>query len=134
MLILAAERAKADVAEAVAPFGIAAPLARALLILDSPTPMREMAQQMACDPSYITGLADQLEADGLITRVPGSDRRIKLLVATERGNALRADLAEAIATKSVLERNLSAERRDDLASILTDILGSTGEDLVAPQH
>lgn len=134
MLILAAERAKADVAEAVAPFGIAAPLARALLILDSPTPMREMAQQMACDPSYITGLADQLEADGLITRVPGSDRRIKLLVATERGNALRADLAEAIATKSVLERNLSAERRADLASILTDILGSTGEDLVAPQH
>lgn len=134
MLILAAERAKADVAEAVAPFGIAAPLARALLILDTPTPMREMAQQMACDPSYITGLADQLEADGLITRVPGSDRRIKLLVATERGNALRAELAEAIATKSVLERNLSADRRADLASILTDILGSTGEDLVAPQH
>jgi DNA-binding MarR family transcriptional regulator len=128
MLMLAAQRAKADFAEAVEPFGIPLPLARALLVLAAPTPMRELAGQLACDPSYITGLADQLEAAGLVTRVPGKDRRIKLLQATEKGTELRERLATALAERSRLEQRLSPEQRDTLAELLTTMLGSPDSD------
>jgi len=135
MLILSAERVRADFAEAVAPFGIPVPLARALLVVATPTPMRELAGQLACDPSYVTGIADQLEAGGLVTRVPGKDRRVKLLVVTERGAELREQLAEAVTQQSVLGQKLDPRQREDLAGLLRLLLGPDGGiHEIAPQH
>src|SRR5690554_5329179 len=88
MIISIAERAKADFGEAVAPFGLPVPVVRALVVLREPAPMREIARELACDPSYITGIADQLEQNGLVTRVQGRDRRVKLLQLTAEGVAL----------------------------------------------
>ena len=85
LLIGIAEQARADFMTTVAEFGLPVPLARVLVLLSTPQPMRDLAEQMRCDRSYITGLADQLEERGLITRIPGQDRRIKLLTLTTAG-------------------------------------------------
>jgi MarR family transcriptional regulator, lower aerobic nicotinate degradation pathway regulator len=50
--------------------------------------MRELATAMNCDPSYITAMIDDLERAGLATRRPSTtDRRVKTVVLTRRGNA-----------------------------------------------
>jgi DNA-binding MarR family transcriptional regulator len=123
MLMLAAERARADFADVVEPFHIPVPLARALLVLEEPTPMRDLAGQLACDPSYITGLADQLEEAGLVTRIAGTDRRVKLLVPTAAGTALREKIATALAAQSRLEQRLTTQQRETLAELLQIMLG-----------
>lgn len=53
-------------------------------------PMRDLADHWSCDASYVTNLADQLEERGLVERRPhATDRRIKTLVLTARGAAVR---------------------------------------------
>jgi DNA-binding MarR family transcriptional regulator len=65
---------------------------KALLMLDSSDPpsMREMAEGMHCDASYVTGLVDALEQRGYVERkVSSTDRRVKLVVLTDAGRAAR---------------------------------------------
>jgi DNA-binding MarR family transcriptional regulator len=55
-----------------------------------PCTMSELAQALHCDNSNVTGIADRLEAAGLAERRPHpTDRRVKTLVLTERGAAVR---------------------------------------------
>jgi DNA-binding MarR family transcriptional regulator len=55
-----------------------------------PTPMYEIADMLRCDASNVTGIIDRLEARGAVERRPDpSDRRIKALVLTRTGRALR---------------------------------------------
>jgi len=61
LLIDAAAMVSDDFAELVEPYRLPPHLARAILTLGSPAPMRELASHMACDPSYVTALADKLE-------------------------------------------------------------------------
>lgn len=122
MLIGSTERAKADFAEIVAAFGLPAHLARAVLALNTPAPMRELAGQLACDRSYITNLADQLEERGLVTRVPGEDRRVKLLQLTASGRKVRDQMSEAVAERALVMRKLSAADRKTLAPLLEKLL------------
>lgn len=122
MLILVAERAKMTFAESVSPFGLPVPLARALLVLATPTPMRELADHLACDPSYITGLADQLEERGLARRCPGTDRRVKLLEATQEGFALRDRISLAVTERAFITQRLDPPERETLARLLEQIL------------
>lgn len=122
MLVDISEQAKRDFAETVAVFGLPVHLARALLMLDKPAPMRALADQLACDRSYITNLADQLEERGLVIRVPGKDRRAKLLELTEEGAALREQLADAVAERALVLRRLSDAERRTLAPLLERLL------------
>jgi DNA-binding MarR family transcriptional regulator len=122
MLIEVAERAKADFAAAAAPLGLPAPLARALLLLDRPMPMREVAARLRADPSIITGVADQLEERGLISRTPGRDRRVKLLQPTPEGEALRGRLATAMAQHAAVAHRLSPDQRASLRALLEELL------------
>src|SRR5690242_10230656 len=67
----------------------------ALRLLDPgrPMAMRLLAESLACDASNVTGIVDKLESRGLIARhVDENDRRIKMLVVTEKGQALREKL------------------------------------------
>jgi DNA-binding MarR family transcriptional regulator len=58
-------------------------------------PMRDLADHMSVDASYVTGLADALEDRGLVERRPHpSDRRVKMLVLTGKGVAARKGAAE----------------------------------------
>jgi DNA-binding MarR family transcriptional regulator len=122
MLVRVAERAKSEFADTVLPFGIPVHLARAILMLDRPAPMRILADRLACDRSYITGLADQLEERGLVARATGEDRRVKLLALTESGLSLRNQISQAVAEQSLVLRRLSESERKTLAPLLERLL------------
>jgi len=79
--------------------GLTFPLAHALRVLDPdrPRPMRELADELFCDASNVTALADRLEAKGLAVRQPDpGDRRVKALALTPEGNRLRERVFEVM--------------------------------------
>jgi len=123
LLIGIAEQAKADFAATVGSLGLSAPLARAIVLLATPAPMRDLAEQLRCDRSYITSLADQLEERGLVRRVPGEDRRVKLLALTEAGVAMRDQIAQAVAERNMLLLRLTDDERKTLAPLLGRLYG-----------
>lgn len=122
-LLRAADGVRADVAATVADFDLPLPLARAVLELAEPAPMRDLAASMSCDRSYITGMADGLEERGLAERVQGADRRVKLLTLTAKGRRLRAELLAAIGARSEAIQALSPTERAALATTLATIVG-----------
>ncbi|MEV6965883.1 MarR family transcriptional regulator [Hamadaea sp. NPDC051192] len=123
LLVGVVEQAKADFAATVGELGLPVSLARAIVLLTKPAPMRDLAEQLRCDRSYITSLADQLEERGLITRVPGEDRRYKLLALTEEGVALRSRIAQAVAERNMLLHRLTDDERNTLAPLLERLHG-----------
>src|SRR5678815_2387034 len=67
----------------------------ALRTLDpaSPVAMNVLAEGLVCDASNVTGVVDKLEARGLIARQASEhDRRVKVLVVTEKGREVRKKL------------------------------------------
>jgi len=61
--------------------------------------MSALAETLACDASNITGVVDKLESRGLIVRQGAeNDRRVKMLVVTERGRALQRRMGVLAAT------------------------------------
>ncbi|HEY1584931.1 MAG TPA: MarR family transcriptional regulator [Polyangia bacterium] len=57
---------------------------------DRPLAMSTLAEALVCDASNVTGIVDKLESRGLIARQGAEgDRRIKMLVVTEKGRSLR---------------------------------------------
>jgi DNA-binding MarR family transcriptional regulator len=123
MLIHVADKAKQDFASSAAECGLPVHLARAVLMLDHPAPMRDLAERLACDRSYITNLADSMEARGLVTRVPGKDRRVKLLQLTASGKALRQQLSADVGRRALVLRRLSDAERRTLEPLLERLLG-----------
>ncbi|MGH2900278.1 MAG: MarR family winged helix-turn-helix transcriptional regulator [Solirubrobacteraceae bacterium] len=78
-------------------FGLTPPQLFALKALDpdNPVPMRALAAALRCDSSNVTGLIDGLEAQHLVERRPAEhDRRVRMLVVTERGRQVHARVAE----------------------------------------
>jgi DNA-binding MarR family transcriptional regulator len=58
-------------------------------------PMSDLAERIVCDASNITGIADRLQARGLVERRPGeSDRRVRALALTPTGVELRERVLE----------------------------------------
>src|SRR6476620_7312479 len=73
-------------------FELSPPQAMALRQLGpaGPKPMSELALARRCDNSNVTGIVDRLEDRGLVERRPGEDdRRVKMLLITERGAKVR---------------------------------------------
>jgi DNA-binding MarR family transcriptional regulator len=82
-------------------FELSPPQVMALRHLDpsEPRPMSELACALHCDNSNVTGIVDRLEDRGLVERHPAAhDRRVKMLVVTERGAQRRARLSERLDT------------------------------------
>jgi DNA-binding MarR family transcriptional regulator len=74
-------------------FDLMPPQQMVLGLLDEPRPMGELAQQMHCDNSNITGIVDRLEAAGLAERRPHErDRRVKAVVLTAKGERMQIEL------------------------------------------
>ena len=102
----------------------------ALHYLDAPLPMRQLANELGYDASHITGIVDKLEARGLVERRPDpNDRRIKLLVTTAKGRALRRRIQNQVFDRQpILDRLDAAERRQ-----LRDLLRrAVGESMAPP--
>jgi DNA-binding MarR family transcriptional regulator len=96
-------------------FDLSPPQCGALLMLEpgTPVPMRELAARLHCDNSNVTGIADRLEARGLVERRSAEhDRRVKHLVVTAEGAALRERLVERMGEPpESLARLTTAEQR-----------------------
>lgn len=90
-------------------FDVPASCVKAIHRLDPAVSMKDLGQQLHCDPSFVTMIADALEARGLATRQPNpSDRRIKNLVLTGHGQevkaALQRDLLKLLPWAHALDR------------------------------
>jgi len=92
----------------------------ALQTLDEPKPMGELAKQLACDSSNVTWITDRLEDRGLVERHAAEhDRRVKLLVLTAKGRALRAELEERLSEAPPPIDALSPEDQRTLRDVLS---------------
>lgn len=107
----------------VAGFGLTPVQARAVLFLEQPVPMRDLAGHLACDASNVTGVADRLGARGLVERVAGPDRRVRLLQLTQEGIDLRAELARAVADAPTPVDRLTDRERAQLLALLDKMVG-----------
>ena len=86
-------QAKTHLQTVLRPYELAPPFAMALRLIESSISMKELGIKVRCDPSFVTAIADALEERGLARReIDPVDRRIKNLVLTEKGEALRAEL------------------------------------------
>jgi DNA-binding MarR family transcriptional regulator len=97
---------------------------KALLLLeaDSPPPMRALAEGMHCDASYMTGLVDALEGLGYVERRPSpTDRRVKLVQLTDKGEAAKEQALDVISTPPAVIDRLSAAEARRLAEILAKL-------------
>jgi DNA-binding MarR family transcriptional regulator len=101
----------------------------ALSHLDEPRSQRELAESLHFDASNITDIVDRLEARGLVVRtVDPNDRRVRRIVRTPEGEALRRKaLAEAIASAPTVAPLSEAEQRK-----LCDLLGKIAEPVELP--
>jgi DNA-binding MarR family transcriptional regulator len=121
LLVQTAEQLKADFADSIAPFELSVPAARALLLLDEPAPMRVLSDRLACDQSYITRIADELEGRGYIQRTPGTDRRVQMLSLTDDGSRARDSLYTAVTADNRVLLNLNRAERKALERALKQL-------------
>jgi DNA-binding MarR family transcriptional regulator len=86
---------------------------------DEPRPMSELAGALHCDNSNVTGIVDRLEDRGLVERHPAEhDRRVKMIVVTERGAELRRRLGERMDTAPAALARLSEADQVALRDIM----------------
>jgi DNA-binding MarR family transcriptional regulator len=107
-------------------FDLSPPQVMALRQLDpaEPKPMSELAIALRCDNSNVTGIVDRLEDRGLVERRPGEhDRRVKMLMITERGAQVRAGLAARLDEPPEALADLSPEDQLALRDIMRRALG-----------
>ena len=84
-----------------------------------PMTMSAMAHALQCDNSNVTGIADRLEAMGLVERRAAEhDRRVKTLVITELGTSVRGQVEKRMSVPPPPLAGLSEED----AAALRDIL------------
>lgn len=88
------------------------------LLHGGPTRMRDMADAMVCDASYITAVADRLEELGLAERrAAPDDRRARELALTKKGEQVATRLDAVIRQPPASVQALSKADRDALARI-----------------
>jgi DNA-binding MarR family transcriptional regulator len=101
----------------------------ALQALDEPKPMGELAKALSCDNSNVTWITDRLEERDLVTRTPAPhDRRVRLLVLTEKGRALREEISARLAEPPPPIAGLSPSDQRTLRDVLRRAVESTDVD------
>jgi DNA-binding MarR family transcriptional regulator len=106
-------------------FGVAPHDLLAMFKLDGVLSMKELAQHMGCDASFITTVADTLERRGFVRREPSQrDRRVKNLVLTEEGIAAKERLMRDLAAKMPWSYALDDTERRCFLTLLRKALGS----------
>jgi DNA-binding MarR family transcriptional regulator len=106
-------------------FSIPAPFIKALHSLDCPMAMKELGKRMHCDPSFVTLVADMLEKRGLARREPHpADRRVKNIVLTSDGEALKQRVEAEITARMPWNRALNESERTQLLALLRKMLSA----------
>ena len=105
------------------------------LLHGGPARMRDMAEHMACDASYITAVADRLEELGLAERRSAADdRRVKELVLTAKGEKVAARLHAIVADPPETLHTLSNTDRDALARIVRKLGDPSADPWLPPRN
>jgi DNA-binding MarR family transcriptional regulator len=105
--------------------GVPAPFIKALHTLECPMAMKELGKRMHCDPSFVTLVTDMLEKRGLARREPHAvDRRIKNVVLTEDGLALRQKVQAEITARMPWTTALSEDERAQLLALIRKMLAA----------
>jgi DNA-binding MarR family transcriptional regulator len=104
-------------------FGIAPHDLLALFKLEGGLAMKELAQRMSCDASFVTAIADKLEKCGFIRREPGlRDRRVKNLLLTPEGIAAKERMMAELAAKMPWSYALDDSEQACLLTLLRKML------------
>jgi MarR family transcriptional regulator, organic hydroperoxide resistance regulator len=112
---------RARVGVSLAELGLTFSQAHALRLLDPelPLPMSSLADRLFCDASNVTGIADRLEARGLVERRSAEgDRRVKALTLTADGVALRDRVLAIMSEPPAAIAALSAADQRTLRDVL----------------
>jgi len=97
----------------------------AMFKLECGLPMKELAQRMGCDASFITTIADNLEKRGFLHREPGQrDRRVKYLMLTEEGLAAKERMMSQFAEKMPWGYALCDEERRCLLTLVRKMIST----------
>src|ERR1700679_2228543 len=101
----------------------------AMFKLEGVLSMKELAQHMGCDASFVTSVADTLERRGFARREPSQrDRRVKNLVLTEEGIAAKERLMRELAAKMPWSYALDDAERNCFLALLKKALGGGESD------
>ena len=99
----------------------------AMFKLEGVLSMKELAQHMGCDASFITSVADTLERRGFARREPSQrDRRVKNLVLTPEGIAAKERLMRELATRMPWCYALDDTERQCFLTLLRKVVNSPG--------
>jgi DNA-binding MarR family transcriptional regulator len=99
----------------VAKLDLPVPCAKALRIIDGSISMKELSARIYCDASFVTAIADMLEERGFARReIDPADRRVKRLVLTAEGLAMRERIADEMFSDVPGIRTLDADERERL--------------------
>ena len=115
-----------------AEFGVTPPDLLAMFKLDDSLAMKELAQRLGVDASFVTAIADNLEKRGFVRREPSQrDRRIKNLVLTPDGLAAKERLMALLAAKMPWCYALDDAERACFLSLLRKMLDTPEPDASA---
>lgn len=113
------------------------PHAHALgMLRDGPQRMRDLAEHMSCDASYITAVVDRLEERGLAERrASAADRRAKEIALTPAGDRLATEIADTMRAVPAAFARLSRAERTTLAGLLAKAVPApTGDPFTPPRR
>jgi DNA-binding MarR family transcriptional regulator len=105
------------------------PFIKALHTLECPMAMKELGKRLHCDPSFVTLVTDMLETRGLARREPHpADRRVKNIVLTEDGLALKSQIDAELRAGMPWNKALSDEERTQFLGLIRKMLASGAGD------
>lgn len=93
--------------------------AKALINVEEPMSMRELARRLRSEPPNVTGIVDRLQTRGLVERRDDpADRRVKMIAITESGKAITKDFKHSL---NFAAEPLAALKQDE-RRLLRDLL------------
>jgi len=88
-----------------------------------PVPMRTLAGEWRCDPSYVTTQIRELEQRGLVERrYNPEDHRFKTVVLTDKGERVRAEMRDQLLEPPEFFSVLSAAEQRTLRDLLDKLV------------
>jgi DNA-binding MarR family transcriptional regulator len=117
------------VPQVAAEFELSPMQAHVLRLLEpgEPLPMRTLAHKLCCDASNVTGIVDRLEERGLVQRTAApADRRVRMLVVTDTGLALRRRMLKRLSEAPEPIARLSRDDQRALREILNRAFETSG--------
>lgn len=102
--------------------------AKALVFVEEPRLMRDLARHLRVMPSSATGIVDRLAARGLVDRRSvEADRRASMIVATEDGRMITKDFKDSLEFAAKPLAGFNASERCQLRDLLRRMSGDVEE-------